>query len=453
MNIAIGGDVIELYDFVPASEADSFTYVVEGKEYGVYMLGLNGFAYPTTGGDLTIRAAEGQHPVLYGRISPNNAAKLDALRIIGLKFADAEGFPNFDNENAGPFYFTSAANIGVFHVTQCTFENLQNVRLMRTNNCTNLYIGEVRFDYNVFENHGGTMADGNVGAAHFFQFSDKNDYTLDRFTFVENIVSNFHGSQLFNINRSGSKGDSAIVINISNNLFYKLGGNAKDQKRNFMEFNKAPQGCTVDIQIANNLFYKRWSDVNNPICQLALYDPEGVVSSNIVVTNNYFEGEYYPADGQNYGANPVSTSADENAVENNLAKTSGEVEVTRGEPLTWEVLGVDEVFADEATLTIDQSSPLFTAGLNGACIGPKICYGIKEALSAPEMVREGLEAFSRDGVVYVNASREVEMRVFSLTGKLLRSQQLSEGLNQVDGLAAGLYVIRVNNAAVKVLIK
>ncbi|MBQ9202044.1 MAG: T9SS type A sorting domain-containing protein, partial [Bacteroidales bacterium] len=68
-------------------------------------------------------------------------------------------------------------------------------------------------------------------------------------------------------------------------------------------------------------------------------------------------------------------------------------------------------------------------------------------------VREGLEAFSRDGVVYVNASREVEMRVFSLTGKLLRSQQLSEGLNQVDGLAAGLYVIRVNNAAVKVLVK
>ena len=146
MNIAIGGDVIELYDFVPASEADSIKY----GESGVYVLGLNGFAYPTTGGDLTIRAAEGQHPILFGRISPNNSAKLDALRIVGLTFADAEGFPNFDNENAGPFYFTSAANIGVFHVTQCTFENLQNQRLMRTNNCANLYLGEVIFDYNVF---------------------------------------------------------------------------------------------------------------------------------------------------------------------------------------------------------------------------------------------------------------------------------------------------------------
>ncbi|MBQ7163268.1 MAG: hypothetical protein IJR64_06720, partial [Bacteroidales bacterium] len=290
MKIAIGGDVIEFYDKVPSSESDTLVYISGDQQYGVYHLGTGGFAFPTTGGDLTFRVAEGQHPVFFGRLSPNNSAKLDGLRIIGMHFADQADFADFSNENAGPFYFTSAANIGVFHVTQCTFENLQNQRLMRTNNCANLYIGEVRFDYNVFENHGGTMADGNVGAAHFFQFANGADYTLDRFTFVENIVSNFHGSQLFNIARSGSKGDSAIVINISNNLFYKLGGNAKDQNRNFLEFNKAPMGCTVDIQIANNLFFKRWSDVNKPICQVALYNPEGVASSNIVITNNYFEG-------------------------------------------------------------------------------------------------------------------------------------------------------------------
>ena len=449
MNIAIGGDVIEFYDQVPANETDTLKY----GEYGVYYLGTTGLTYPTTGGDLTLRAAEGQHPVLFGRIAPSNAAKLDALRIVGLKFADQADYPNYDKDAAGPFYFSTAAQIGVFHVTQCTFENLQNQQIMRANNCSGMFLGDVRFDYNVFENHGGTMEDGNVGAAHFFQFSDKADYTLDHFTFVENIVSNFHGSQLFNINRSGSKGDSAIVINISNNLFYKLGGNAKDQKRNFMEFNKAPQGCTVDIQIANNLFYKRWSDVYNPICQLALYDPEGVVSSNIVVTNNYFEGEYYGADSESYGANPVSNSTGEDAVLQNLAQTSGEVEVTRGEPLTWEVLGVDEVFTDEATFTISQSSPLYTAGVKGACIGPKICYGIKEALNSAEMANEGLQAFSRDGRIYVNAARNTELRIYSLTGKMVRSQMLVEGINEVDGLAAGLYIVRVNNAAVKVLVR
>ncbi|MBP5171306.1 MAG: T9SS type A sorting domain-containing protein, partial [Bacteroidales bacterium] len=449
MNIAIGGDVIEFCDQVPANDTDTLKY----GEYGVYYLGTTGFPYPTTGGDLTLRAGEGQHPILFGRLAPNNAAKLDALRIVGLKFADQEDYPNYDKDAAGPFYFSTAAKIGVFHVTQCTFENLQNQQVMRANNCAGMNLGEVRFDYNVFENHGGTMADGNVGAAHFFQFANGADYTLDHFTFVENIVSNFHGSQLFNISRSGSKGDSAIVINISNNLFYKLGGNAKDQNRNFLEFNKAPQGCTVDILVANNLFYKRWSDVNKPICQVALYDTEGVVSSNIVITNNYFEGEYYPADGETYGANPVSNSTAEDAVLYNLAQTGGEVEVTRGEPLTWEVLGVDEVFTDEAALTISQSSPLYTAGLNGACIGPKICYGIKEALNSAEMANEGLQAFSRDGRVYVNAARSTELRIYSLTGKMVRSQMLTEGVNEVDGLAAGLYIVRVNNAAVKVLVR
>lgn len=449
LDIAIGGDVIELYSQQPYDEADTLRY----GEYGVYALGLGGFSYPATGGRLTIRAAEGQHPVLFGRITPNNNARLDALVIDGLTFADQAGFPYFDDENAGPFYFTSAADIAQFRVVHCTFENLQNQRLFRTNACAGLYLGEVRFDFNRFENHGGTMPDGQVGAAHFFQLADRSDYTLSRFVFTENIVSNFHGSQLFNLARSGSAVDSSIVIDISHNLFYKLGGNAKDQDRNFLEFNKTPLGCTVDIRIADNLFYKRWSDKNKPVCQLALYDTAGVVSSNIVLSHNYFEGEYYPAGAPVYGANPVSNSVAEDAVLCNLAQTSGEVTVVRDQPLTWEELDIDDnIFVNEDLLLISRESPLFTAGTNGSAIGPKYCYGIMDAVNlVPTAVP--LRVFTSHGGVCIETREAADLHVYVPTGQIIRTVRLESGLNTLDGMAPGLYLLRVNSSVAKVLVR
>ena len=450
LDVAIGGDVIELYSQQPYDEADTLRY----GQYGVYALGLGGFSYPATGGRLTIRAAEGQHPVLFGRITPNNNARLDALVIDGLTFADQAGFPNFDDENAGPFYFTSAADIGQFRVVHCTFENLQNQRLFRTNACAGLYLGEVHFDFNRFENHGGTMADGQVGAAHFFQLADRSDYTLSRFVFTENIVSNFHGSQLFNLSRTGSQRDSSIVIDISHNLFYKLGGNAKDQYRNFLDFSKTPVGCTVDINISDNLFYKRWSDVNKPICQLALYDTAGVKSSHIVLARNYYEGDYYPAGQANtFGANPVSNSVAEDAVLCNLIQTSGDVVVERDAPLTWEELGIEDgVFTDEEALLISQQSPLYTAGTQGSAIGPRICYGIADVLPAVQTAAAA-EVFARQGSLWIRSRQSDQLQVFTLSGQAVINTRIPAGTSRIDNLPAGLYVVRIGGSAAKVVLR
>ncbi|MBQ7162612.1 MAG: hypothetical protein IJR64_03375, partial [Bacteroidales bacterium] len=211
-------------------------------------------------------------------------------------------------------------------------------------------------------------------------------------------------------------------------MFYKLGGNAKDQYRNFLDFSKTPVGCTVDINISDNLFYKRWSDVNKPICQLALYDTAGVKSSHIVLARNYYEGDYYPAGQANtFGANPVSNSVAEDAVLCNLIQTSGDVVVERDAPLTWEELGIEDgVFTDEEALLISQQSPLYTAGTQGSAIGPRICYGIADVLPAVQTAAAA-EVFARQGSLWIRSRQSDQLQVFTLSGQTVVNTRIPAG--------------------------
>lgn len=461
LELAIGGDIIELED----NTEDSL---------GVYQMGMTGFTYPSTGGKLIIRNAEGHKPVLFGNIAPNNAIKLDELLINGLNWndptlLDSVRIAGYNADSYSPFYFQNKDGyIGLFHITNSTFENLEMQAVIRANKCydegagTGLTIGKIVMDFNEFNNFGGATADGNV-AFHFIQFDVKGAYTINNFYFIENIVKNFHGSQMFNISREGAlnPADSTINIKISNNVFYKVGGNANDKYRNFLEFNKTPVGFDVNIDITNNIFYKRWSDVNYPTGQLDLFDGTQVKSYNINVLKNYYEGEYYSSD-DTYGANPLAP-IDAPATDNLKLSATSMVEVNRDEPLDWNCVN-DWIEFDEDTEDFAGAIPteyeVYTLGLTHPYdpaynyIGAGLCYGVAPKPDAIEKVESSnVTVFANNGKLFINTVEAAKVDIYHISGQKIASKALNAGLNEVGALNSGMYILNVNGQMTKVLVK
>lgn len=461
LELAIGGDIIELEDNTE-------------DPLGVYQMGMTGFTYPSTGGKLIIRNAEGHKPVLFGNIAPNNAVKLDELLINGLNWndptlLDSVRIAGYNADSYSPFYFQNKDGyIGLFHITNSTFENLEMQAVIRANKCydegagTGLTIGKIVMDFNEFNNFGGATADGNV-AFHFIQFDVKGAYTINNFYFIENIVKNFHGSQMFNISREGAlnPADSTINIKISNNVFYKVGGNANDKYRNFLEFNKTPVGFDVNIDITNNIFYKRWSDVNYPTGQLDLFDGTQVKSYNINVLKNYYEGEYYSSD-DTYGANPLAP-IDAPATDNLKLSATSMVEVNRDEPLDWNCVN-DWIEFDEDTEDFAGAIPteyeVYTLGLAHPYdpaynyIGAGLCYGVAPKPDAIEKVESShVTVFANNGKLFINTVEAAKVDIYHISGQKIASKALNAGLNEVGALNSGMYILNVNGQMTKVLVK
>ncbi len=453
LEIAIGGDVIELADY-EMSDSDSIA---------AYILGQNGFSYGIKdGGTLTVKPAEGANPVIFGNIAPNNSVNADAIVFDGLAWVDSTRFPNYDKEVYGPFYFNNVtnANIGRFVVRNCNFSDQQAQVIMRIKDgCTGLYVGSVLFENNRIENQGGTYESGTTGG-HIIQFSAKEDFSLNNFTFVNNVVSNFHGSQVFNIARGGAaNGDSIYNINISNNLFYKFGGNAKDKVRNFVEFHKTPSNSTVNMNIDNNIFYKRWATDNNPVAYVTLWAPDTTVVANINIRNNFFEGKYYTGE-ETLTPNPVAiTNNTENLIVVDPSLNVDEVvAVNRENELFMSTLNIDHVFVKESELLISDKSPLYTAGVGGTYLGPDYLYAdvedIADAVRSIEAERLGLNVCTANGQVFVSVPEAAGMSVFTLMGQKVLDVELNAGVTCIDGLQAGsIYLLRVKGAAVKVMVK
>lgn len=461
LELAIGGDIIELEDNTE-------------DPLGVYQMGMTGFTYPSTGGKLIIRNAEGHKPVLFGNIAPNNAVKLDELLINGLNWndptlLDSVRIAGYNADSYSPFYFQNKDGyIGLFHITNSTFENLEMQAVIRANKCydegagTGLTIGKIVMDFNEFNNFGGATADGNV-AFHFIQFDVKGAYTINNFYFIENIVKNFHGSQMFNISREGAlnPADSTINIKISNNVFYKVGGNANDKYRNFLEFNKTPVGFDVNIDITNNIFYKRWSDVNYPTGQLDLFDGTQVKSYSINVLKNYYEGEYYSSD-DTYGANPLAP-IDAPATDNLKLSATSMVEVNRDEPLDWNCVN-DWIEFDEDTEDFAGAIPteyeVYTLGLAHPYdpaynyIGAGLCYGVAPKPDAIEKVESShVTVFANNGKLFINTVEAAKVDIYHISGQKIASKALNAGLNEVGALNSGMYILNVNGQMTKVLVK
>ncbi|MBO5916082.1 MAG: DUF4957 domain-containing protein [Bacteroidales bacterium] len=467
LELAIGGDIIEL----ETNTEDSL---------GIYQLGQDGFTYPATGGKLIIRAAEGHQPVLFGNMAPSNANfNLDELLIENLTWNDptvqeTERIEGYNADAYSPFYFRAAGGyIGLFHITNSAFKNLEMQSVVRTNKCydetagTGLTIGEILMDYNEFDNFGGATPDGQV-AYHFVQFDVKGSYTINNFTFIENIVKNFHGSQMFNINREGSlnAADSTINIKIINNLFYKIGGNAPDKYRNFLEFNKAPVGHTVNIDITNNVFYKRWSDVltgQYPQGQLDLFDGSQVKAYTINIKKNYYEGEYYNSD-ESFGCNPMALT--DAGPEHNLSLSpASAVEVNRDAALDWnnvnDYIELDED-TEDFTNNVDQGADVFGLGEEHPYnpeykyIGVGLMYGV-EQMETPDAVEDVLVAkfavFANNGKLFINVAEKAQVEIYHISGAKVATKALNAGLNEIGALSNGMYILNIAGQMAKVLVK
>ncbi len=450
LRIATAGDVIQLDNYM-MSDSDSID---------VYFLGSGGFEYGSAAGTLKITAAEGATPKLFGNIVPNNACTIDTLLIDGLTWVDSTHFSGYDQEAYAPMRFSGAnVNFKLFKMTGCKIYNLQAQQLLRITSGGSANYGNFVIENCLIENQGGTLESGSTGG-HLVQITNGSDYTFNNFTFVNNIVSNFHGSQVFNIARGGAaNGDSIYNINISNNLFYKFAGNAKDRVRNFIEFNATPSNSVVNLNIDNNIFYKRWASDNYPVAYVALYNPDSTIVSNINIRNNFFEGKYYSGE-ETLTPNPVAltNSTDNLMVVDKTINPEGAVEHTRENDLFMSSLNIDHVFVKESELKMSNKSPLYTAGVGGVCLGPDYIYfdveDIVDAIKSIEAERMGLNVYTANGQVFVSVPEAASMSVFTLMGQKVQDVDLNAGITCIDGLQAGsIYLLRVKGAAVKVMVR
>ncbi|MFA5618451.1 MAG: hypothetical protein WDK95_16605, partial [Syntrophorhabdaceae bacterium] len=74
-------------------------------EGGVYLLDNDGFAFPQTGGNITIRNAEGHNPVLAGRLTSSNGVKAATMLYEGLEFNAESVKDAYNVDTYSPFYF------------------------------------------------------------------------------------------------------------------------------------------------------------------------------------------------------------------------------------------------------------------------------------------------------------------------------------------------------------
>ncbi|HQN87828.1 MAG TPA: hypothetical protein PKX83_05910 [Bacteroidales bacterium] len=371
---AIVKNLAELTEALAYTDYESADITIElmncTDEGGVYLLGNSGFAFPQTGGDLTIKNAEGQNPVLAGRLTSNNGVKAATLLYEGLEFNAQSVYDAYNTDTYSPFYMTGIDSVMVgFNVRNCLFTNLPFKQLILSANKIANYavIKDFVMEHCVIKDVGVNQDTMAQHSGHMFQLSNKKTYEFDHFTFRNNIVNNWRNSQVFNINRDGTTADSTdvnFVVTIENNLFYKFGGNATNV-RNFLEYTKSLGGLTGVININNNIFYERGSQAGFPHAKLTMLLPAPGQSVTLNVLNNLFY--------------PDNVVKDESTPENypNLRLVGpAETDITfsRNDLFMDSFEGLSKVFRNEARLTISKQSPLFEAGTGGSFIGPEQIY-------------------------------------------------------------------------------
>lgn len=371
---AIVKNLQELTEALAYTDYESADITIElmncTDEGGVYLLGNSGFAFPQTGGDLTIKNAEGQNPVLAGRLTSNNGVKAATLLYEGLEFNAQSVSAAYDVDTYSPLYMAAADSIMVgLNVRNCLFTKLPLKQLILSTNKIANYavIKDFVMEHCVIKDVGANQDTMAQHAGHMFQLANKKTYEFDHFTFRNNIVNNWRNSQVFNINRDGTTADSTdvnFVVTIENNLFYKFGGNATNV-RNFLEYTKSLGGLTGVININNNIFYERGSQAGFPHAKLTMFFPAPGQSVTLNVLNNFFY--------------PDNVVKDESTPENypNLRLVGpAETDITfsRNDLFMDSFEGLSKVFRNEARLTISRQSPLFEAGTGGSFIGPEQIY-------------------------------------------------------------------------------
>lgn len=64
-------------------------------------------------------------------------------------------------------------------------------------------------------------------------------------------------------------------------------------------------------------------------------------------------------------------------------------------------------------------------------------------------LQSGTRIFTRNGSLFITTDRPTEAQIFALTGQLIRSLALPAGETRVDGLADGIYIVRLSDGTVQ----
>ncbi len=93
---------------------------------------------------------------------------------------------------------------------------------------------------------------------------------------------------------------------------------------------------------------------------------------------------------------------------------------------------------------------LWKNALNVMLNGNITIEALPVALDAPVVLNN---VFANNGIVYVNAAATATVNVYTMTGSLVKSVEVKEGLNSINGLNAGqVYMIRCNDEVSKVIL-
>lgn len=67
-------------------------------------------------------------------------------------------------------------------------------------------------------------------------------------------------------------------------------------------------------------------------------------------------------------------------------------------------------------------------------------------------LQSGTRIFTRNGTLFITTDRPTETQVFALTGQLIRTLALPAGESRLDGLADGIYIVRLSDGTVQKVI-
>lgn len=403
-----------------------------------------GLTFPTNKGDLTLRAASGQNPIVRGTFKSFSGTWmiLNNLTIDGI---------TLDGNDAGAQAFTVSNRdtiLNTYTIKNCTFKNQKSNQFWYSNGSPAL-IQNVLVENCTFDNFGGSNVSGTTGGT-FFQLQNKTISRNDNFTIRNNTFTNWHGNIFFNSARQTSTDTTGIHLTIENNTFYKFGGNATSV-RNFVEWGNVPKWYKVKgsstgtdttvlkdipfvLNIRNNFFHKNQAENVGKIKIVKLFAPN---STNQVITLNFQKNVYDPSEVGFQLNNTTRVWTD------STSSTLAGLGITSS-------IFVDQHLADSlGTLTLKKPTALSTFGIGGTVVGDPRWYESSTNLSANSTTK--VEAYSNYGRIYVQGT-EKQVTLFNLMGQRLGTYS-AEAARRGITTDKGLIFVSTSEGVVKVLVK
>lgn len=408
-----------------------------------------GLTFPMNKGNLILRAASGQTPVMRGTFKSFSGTRmiLNSLTVDGITLDGNDGSAQAFTISNGDSVLTS------YSIKNCLFKNQKSNQFWYSNGQPSL-VQNVLVENCTIENFGGTTAKGSTGGT-FVQLQNKTTSRNDKFTFRNNTFTNWHGNIFFNSARQTTTDTSGIVLTFENNTFYKFGGNAPTV-RNFIEWANVPKWYKVKssaaeadstllrdipftLNIRNNFFHKNQADTLGKLKIVKLFAPN---SANQVITLNFQKNVYDPSEVGFQLNNTTRVWTD---------STSSTI---AGLGINTEIFVDKNLAATTGDLTMYKQTALFTYGIGGTCVGDPRWYTSNATPPATGVKKIGttkVEAFSDGQLIYVQGT-EKPITLFNLMGQRMGTYSADAARR---GIASnkGLMLVSTSEGVVKVMVK